>query len=143
MSDSERENSKEFDKAHQDAALYGSGFMVDGKHVPIESVLILKAKNDDSERERFEEWTKDYCHKHDLGYEFQTLANGEYMTTGVRARWDQWQHQAQEIQKLRELYSDLVMQVGIKHPDETRHATAKRYIMNAERQNNEPEKATN
>ena len=32
----------------------------------------------------------------------------------------------------KELYFDLIFEVGIKHPDETRHETAKRYIQQAE-----------
>lgn len=40
------------------------------------------------------------------------------------------------------LYHELVYQVGIKHPDETRHQTALRYLTNAEnQQNNTPQQA--
>jgi len=43
-----------------------------------------------------------------------------------------------ELDALRENYNDLIMQVMNKHPDETRHETAKRYIQNAEHQDNPP-----
>ena len=44
----------------------------------------------------------------------------------------------QQLAELRDQYNDLIMQVAMKHPDETRHETAKRYIYNAEHQDNEP-----
>ena len=37
-----------------------------------------------------------------------------------------------EIKRLRALYNDLIMCVGNKHPGESRHETAKRYLINAE-----------
>jgi len=46
-----------------------------------------------------------------------------------------------ERDKLREQYNDLIMQVQQKHPDETRHETAKRIIHQHENQNNPPESA--
>lgn len=36
-------------------------------------------------------------------------------------------------------YSELIMAVGIKHPGETRHQTALKYIVNAEACTSEPE----
>ena len=38
-----------------------------------------------------------------------------------------------ENERLRELYSELLNQVGNKYPNETRHETALRYIQNAEK----------
>lgn len=46
-----------------------------------------------------------------------------------------------ENEKLQEKYSDLIMCVAQKFPDETRHETAKRYIQQAESHDNEPEQA--
>ena len=40
---------------------------------------------------------------------------------------EEWSHD------FKTLYHDLLMSVGKKHPGETRHQTAKRYILNAER----------
>ena len=37
------------------------------------------------------------------------------------------------IEELEKKYSDLIMAVGNKYPDETRHQTALRYILNAEK----------
>jgi hypothetical protein len=37
-----------------------------------------------------------------------------------------------EVERLRALYSDLIMCVGNKHPGESRHETAKRYLIHAE-----------
>jgi hypothetical protein len=38
-----------------------------------------------------------------------------------------------EARKFEGLYADLLMQIGNKHPDETRHQTALRYLRNAEK----------
>lgn len=55
-------------------------------------------------RAEFEEWTKQYCNLYDLGYTFQTLANGDYMNTSTDIRWKQWQHlQAKLTAKEKEL----------------------------------------
>ena len=43
-----------------------------------------------------------------------------------------------ELERLRERYNDLIMQVARKHPNETRHDTAKRYIYDAEHQACQP-----
>lgn len=43
------------------------------------------------------------------------------------------------LQQLSAKYDDLLMQVETKHPGESRHDTAKRYIRNAEQQDNRPE----
>lgn len=40
--------------------------------------------------------------------------------------------QRERADRLQEQYHDLIMQVGKKHPGESRHDTAKRYIVNAE-----------
>ena len=60
-----------------------------------------------TERERFEAWVKNHCHKYDLGYSFQTLANGEYMGTGTDAMWKQWQHQAAIITDLQQQLTEI------------------------------------
>lgn len=41
-----------------------------------------------------------------------------------------------QLEELREKYNDLIMSVGWVHKGETRHDTAKRYILAAENQNN-------
>ena len=41
------------------------------------------------------------------------------------------------------LYQDLIMQVARKYPEETRHETAKRYIINAENTYSGPAKSEN
>jgi hypothetical protein len=38
----------------------------------------------------------------------------------------------EKIKDLEDKYSELIMEVSIKHPDETRHETARRYIRQAE-----------
>jgi hypothetical protein len=40
--------------------------------------------------------------------------------------------------KLQKKYNELIMAVGNKYPNETRHETALRYIQQAERTNNQP-----
>ena len=45
-------------------------------------------------------------------------------------KWDS--PQAEEVRALREKYDDLLYQVGTKHPDETRHETAKRWLRERE-----------
>ena len=47
-----------------------------------------------------------------------------------------------QLAEVRESYNDLIMQVSIKHPNETGHETAKRYIRNAEHQDNPPDSVT-
>ena len=42
-------------------------------------------------------------------------------------------------QRIRDSYYDLIMQVAIKHPNESRHETAKRYITQSENHCNGPE----
>jgi hypothetical protein len=45
---------------------------------------------------------------------------------------DQLAAEKKRADKLQAQYSDLIMSVGMKHPGESRHDTAKRYILNAE-----------
>ena len=44
-----------------------------------------------------------------------------------------------KLEKMREDYHELIMTVGNKYPDETRHQTALRYIQNAENRSNGPD----
>ena len=46
-----------------------------------------------------------------------------------------------ELTHLRNLYHDLLMTVGSKWPGETRHETAKRYLLEAETLNSGPDSA--
>ena len=46
-----------------------------------------------------------------------------------------------ERDEARKDYYELIYCVGVKHPNETRHETAKRYILAAERQDNPPQAA--
>lgn len=48
-----------------------------------------------------------------------------------------------ERDRLRAKYDELIMQVSLKHPGETRHETAVRYLRNAERHGNPPEAQSN
>jgi len=53
----------------------------------------------------------------------------------IGGEWVRYKHYAEleiENQRLRALYDDLIYQVANKHPNESRHETAKRYIMQAE-----------
>lgn len=47
-----------------------------------------------------------------------------------------------DLRKTQQLYHDLIMAVGNKHPGETRHQTAKRYIIEAESLNTGSEEAS-
>jgi hypothetical protein len=47
----------------------------------------------------------------------------------------------QDLTKFKDLYHDLIMGVGNKWPGETRHQTARRYILEAETLNSGPDAA--
>jgi len=65
----------------------------------------------------------------------QQLTEANRWLSAYKVWHDELQKQVDEANRL---YSDLIMQVGIKHPDESRHETARRYILNAENQSNLP-----
>lgn len=52
---------------------------------------------------------------------------------GLRQKLAALRQQRGEERDYKALYFDLLYQVGKKHPGETRHETAKRYLQNAER----------
>ena len=48
-----------------------------------------------------------------------------------------------ELKRVRKLYDELIYEVATVHPGESRHDTAKRYIRNAEQNDNPPEAQSN
>ncbi len=83
---------------------------------------------------------------HDAGRELDAATMREYEARIAEldreldeTRWDRdaAQTSAEHISKIQtdvsRLYDELLYQVGIKHPDETRHETALRYLRNAEK----------
>ena len=56
----------------------------------------------------------------------------EKKSIAIQRIWKERDELRAEVERLRALYNDLIMCVGNKHPGESRHETAKRYLINAE-----------
>jgi hypothetical protein len=65
-------------------------------------------------------------------------AENERLTLERDRLYDREAALSAEVERLNGLYHDLLMQVGMKHPGETRHETARRYIQKAEYSDNGP-----
>lgn len=82
----------EQDKAARDALIYGSGYMVGGKHVPVEQVSITlppkpEARGVEGTREAFERWVSQ---RHGAP-SIRWADSGKYQDRRTDAWWECWQ----------------------------------------------------